>query len=224
MRARRKSGGRLVAGTLLTALLIALSSVFGQSKATGTGEAEAEADAATAIATCAACHGVDGISVKQGVPHLAGQPRAYIANQLQIFRRDQEESAGTRWLVHRTSRLMHDRASRLSDTAIQEIAAHFSAMPCTVEPANAPVLKPMIANRCLACHDGALTGRRPLTLVPNLAGQRADYLIAQMDRMRSDGADDQARNHVMMSRQAPISDTEIVALAEYFESLGCAAR
>jgi cytochrome c553 len=35
---------------------------------------------------CTTCHGVLGISVTPDAPHLAGQPRIYLAEQLKAFR------------------------------------------------------------------------------------------------------------------------------------------
>ena len=35
---------------------------------------------------CAKCHGFDGNSTRAGVPSLAGQPMAYVENQLVLAR------------------------------------------------------------------------------------------------------------------------------------------
>src|SRR3974390_1698950 len=35
--------------------------------------------------TCAGCHGADGISVTEGIPHLAGQRPAYLYMELKAY-------------------------------------------------------------------------------------------------------------------------------------------
>ncbi|MCY7314706.1 MAG: c-type cytochrome [Rubrivivax sp.] len=43
--------------------------------------ADLEAGKAEAQAVCAACHGANGISVADSIPHLAGQRAAYLESQ-----------------------------------------------------------------------------------------------------------------------------------------------
>ena len=69
------------------------------------------------------------------------------------------------------------------------------------------------AGICAACH-GA-TGTSPNDLWPNLAGQKAGYLVKQMKALR-----DGTRNDPMMTPMAkPLSDADIDNLAAFFISL-----
>ncbi len=68
---------------------------------------------------------------------------------------------------------------------------------------------------CAACHGGE--GISPTGTWPNLAGQKEEYLAAQMKAFR-DGARDNAQMSPMV---ANLSDEDIANLAAYYASLGC---
>ncbi len=68
-------------------------------------------------ATCAACHGMNGISIAPIYPNLAGQKFEYLVSQLQAFR------AGTR-----QNPIMQPMAKGLSDSDIADIAAYVTSL------------------------------------------------------------------------------------------------
>jgi cytochrome c553 len=68
--------------------------------------------------TCAMCHGARGISTAPDAPHLAGQPRIYLAAQLKAFR-----SGGRRHEV------MNVIAKPLSDEDIDAISEWYASIP-----------------------------------------------------------------------------------------------
>ena len=71
---------------------------------------------------------------------------------------------------------------------------------------------------CMACHGPE--GNSPSPSWPNLAGQNAAYLIAQMQAFKGG-----ERKDPLMSGQAmSLSDTDMANLAVYFESLPAAAQ
>ncbi len=70
------------------------------------------------------------------------------------------------------------------------------------------------AATCGACH--GVNGISPNDIWPNLAGQKAGYLVAQMKAFR----DGQRSNPMMAPMAAPLSDTDIDNLAAYYASLG----
>jgi len=70
------------------------------------------------------------------------------------------------------------------------------------------------AGACGACH--GMSGISTNDIWPNLAGQKAGYLVAQMKAFR----DGQRKNPMMAPMAAPLSDTDIDNLAAYFSSLG----
>ena len=67
---------------------------------------------------------------------------------------------------------------------------------------------------CAACHGP--NGISPNDMWPNLAGQKAGYLVAQMKAFR----DGQRANPMMAPMAAPLSDDDIANLAAYYSSLG----
>lgn len=70
-------------------------------------------------ATCANCHGSEGHAVDGSVvPGLAGQPAAYIAEQMKAFR----DGA-------RPATVMQQIAKGFSDAQVAQLAAWFAAQP-----------------------------------------------------------------------------------------------
>lgn len=68
-------------------------------------------------ATCALCHGANGISTKDVYPNLAGQKEGYLTKALTDFR----DGA-------RKDPLMSNIAKSLSDEDIQNLAAYYSSL------------------------------------------------------------------------------------------------
>ena len=67
---------------------------------------------------------------------------------------------------------------------------------------------------CIACHGAAGVSNNDLW--PNLAGQKAGYLVKQMKAFR----DGERKDPVMAPMAAPLSDADIDNLAAYYASLG----
>ena len=67
-------------------------------------------------ATCAACHGADGVSQIPTNPILAGQYSSYIEHALKAYRSGGRQNA-----------IMAGFASQLSDQDIEDLAAWFSS-------------------------------------------------------------------------------------------------
>lgn len=98
---------------LVSAVLVSVAVL-----ASGTALAAGDAAAGKAkSATCAGCHGAEGISGNPLWPNLAGQKDAYIVKQLKAFR------DGTR-----TDPMMSPMAKPLSDDDINNLAAYFSSL------------------------------------------------------------------------------------------------
>ncbi len=68
-------------------------------------------------ATCAACHGAEGISSNDIWPNLAGQKTGYLVKSMKAFR-----DGG------RKDPMMSPMASPLSDDDIANLAAYFSSL------------------------------------------------------------------------------------------------
>jgi cytochrome c553 len=97
---------------LALALLLALAAA--QGAGTEAGKAKAQA--------CAACHGERGITTMANTPHIAGQPEAYIADQLRAYR------SGKR--VHPVMQVI---AKPLTDEDIASLAAFYSSVKIKVD-------------------------------------------------------------------------------------------
>ncbi len=98
--------------------LSVLSALFAFAVVTSGQAADIAAGRAAAGAVCAACHGVNGISVAPWIPNLAGQKETYLANQLKAYK------AGKR-----THSLMNPIAEQMSAAGIANAVAFFASLP-----------------------------------------------------------------------------------------------
>jgi cytochrome c553 len=71
----------------------------------------------TKAATCAGCHGAEGLSNNPMWPNLKGQKEAYLIKQMKAFR------DGTR-----TDPMMSPMAKPLTDADIDNLAAYYSSL------------------------------------------------------------------------------------------------
>lgn len=78
-------------------------------------------------ATCAACHGADGVSQIPSNPMLAGQYASYIEHALKSYRSGSRQNA-----------IMAGFASQLSDQDIEDLAAWYASQegPLKTAPRN----------------------------------------------------------------------------------------
>lgn len=85
-----------------------------------TGAVQAAGDAAAGkakSATCAGCHGANGVSANPIWPNLAGQKDGYLVKQLKAFRDGS-----------RSDPMMTPMAKPLSDADIDNLAAYYSSL------------------------------------------------------------------------------------------------
>ena len=78
--------------------------------------AEPDAVGRRLAATCAACHGAEGVAAGGGLPPLAGQPKAALIAKMKEFK------AGSR-----PATVMHQLARGYTDEQIEALAAFFAA-------------------------------------------------------------------------------------------------
>lgn len=69
-------------------------------------------------ASCAGCHGINGMSNNPSWPNLAGQKAPYLQAQLHAFREGS-----------RVSPIMNSMAKTLSDEDIDNLSGYFSSLP-----------------------------------------------------------------------------------------------
>jgi len=86
--------------------------------ASGAWAQDAAAGKARAEAVCSACHGLNGISVTDAIPNLAGQKAAYLGSQLRQLKDGTRKNA-----------IMGAIAAQLSPEDITNVAAFYSSLP-----------------------------------------------------------------------------------------------
>jgi cytochrome c553 len=85
--------------------------------------------------------------------------------------------------------------------------------PSTSSSADTDTGRKLAQGTCIACH--GLNGIGIIPLYPNLAGQKREYLAAQMRAFR----DGSRKNPIMTPMAAHLGDADIDSLAAYYESL-----
>jgi cytochrome c553 len=170
---------------------------------------------ASFTAVCAACHGAGGNSSTPAYPKLAQQHPEYLIKQLQEFKSGK-----------RASPIMQGFASTLSDEDMKNIAYWLTSMKAKPGFASDKELVPLgeriyrggIADRqvpaCAGCHSP--NGAGIPSQYPRLAGQQAEYVVAQLTAFR-DGV---RKNNLTMGQvTAKMNDREIKAVADYISGL-----
>jgi cytochrome c553 len=198
--------------------IIALAA--GAMLAASAGAALAQQDgSAKALATgvCSACHGPEGHSISSVFPNLAGQQSAYIVLQLDAFRSHERGDPNAR-------AYMWGMASQLTDSTIKSLADYYAAQkPAPGQPGDkalmaegAKIYTQGIAAQgvpaCGSCHGKDAEGNAAF---PRLAGQHADYLIAQLEGFQS-GV--RANAPIMTNVVKSLSPEQIRAAATYAAS------
>jgi cytochrome c553 len=161
-------------------------------------------------ALCESCHGAGGNSTTALIPSIAGQPVTFLENQLIFFREEL-----------RRAPVMTPLMNGVADAEITALARHFSRQevkPATSAPADAALVAKgkeiAAAHHCGQCHLPNYRGRDQM---PRLAGQREDYLVAEMIAYRDGkrtGADT-----TMAGVLNGMSDGDITALAAFVARL-----
>jgi cytochrome c553 len=175
--------------------------------------AQDKPDAPATSQACSACHGADGNSVSPQYPSLAGQHASYIEKQLRDFK------SGARKSV-----IMGPIAAQLSEEQIHKWAAFFTQQKLTPRPARDANLAAAGQKlyrggnaaegvpACSGCH--LPTGSGVPGAYPRLAGQYADYVIAQLKAFRAEERANDA-SKAMRAIASRMTEEEMRAVAEY---------
>jgi cytochrome c553 len=203
--------------SLLTATLLVASvfSVQANEAVTPAAKPDLAKGEATYGAVCAACHGADGNSAISANPKLAQQHPDYIVKQLQEFKSGKRANA-----------IMMGMSAALSEQDMKNIAAWLETKAAKKGFAKDKELVTLgeriyrggIADRqiaaCAGCHSP--TGAGIPSQYPRLAGQHADYAVAQLTAFR-DGV---RKNNTQMTQvAAKLNDREIKAVSDYIAGL-----
>ncbi|PKM11605.1 MAG: cytochrome c4 [Gammaproteobacteria bacterium HGW-Gammaproteobacteria-3] len=168
-------------------------------------------------ASCAACHGDQGVSTNPAWPSLAAQNANYLYKQLRDY-------AGG----ERDHPLMTPIAQSLSEQDSADLAAWFSALPQPENPAvdthNLDRAEKMVSEGdgkrilppCFVCHGARGQGEK--MDIPALAGQQADYFNQTLLDYKSGQRHNDIYSRMRLIAQQ-LSDEEIKELAQYYQQL-----
>ena len=175
------------------------------------------------VASCAACHGADGVSISSDWPKLAGQNQKYLYEQLKYFRDGNRMNA---LMMSVTPYLQ-----TLGDEDLKDIAAFYSQY--NISGGQAKNDEELLAlgtqlyrfgnmkkqiPACTSCH--AVYGQgNSLAGYPAVSGQQVGYLTSTLKAYRSKERNTGATSEIMQSIAENLSDFEIDALANYMHGL-----
>lgn len=130
-------------------------------------------DGETLAQTCVACHGTNGVAISPIWPNLAGQKQAYLVKEITAFRDGIRKEPTMQVFV-----------KNLSDEQIAALASYYSNLDKPGNPSAENVNQAGLNVRanCLSCH--GVQGYTVNDLWPNLAGQKAQYLLKQLQAFK----------------------------------------
>jgi cytochrome c553 len=202
-----------------TMAMVAIAGVMAASSALAETAAKGDPAKGQQIATtvCVACHAADGNSTTAANPKLAGQHPEYLSKQLAEFK------SGVR-----KNPIMAGMSAGLSPEDMKNLGAYFGVQKPAASSAKDPALVALGQKiykggnqssgvpACAACHGPSGAGI-PVQF-PRLAGQHAEYTLAQLTTFRSgERANDAAK--MMRVIAAKMTDQEMKAVAEYISGL-----
>jgi cytochrome c553 len=162
-----------------------------------------------AEASCARCHGANGVSATKGVPHLAAQRAAYLDLQLRAYRHGARVQGAMTGIVR-----------YLSDDALVKVAAYYASLepprpaaaPGKAAPAKADPLQAgkAAAAACSGCHGEA--GVSAMPGMPSLVALDPKYFVAAMSAYKSG----RRANDMMKALAAGVSDADLGNLAFFY--------
>ncbi|MGH8280366.1 MAG: c-type cytochrome [Gammaproteobacteria bacterium] len=168
--------------------------------------------------TCAACHGADGNSVSSQFPKLAGQGAPYIVEQLENFKSGKRVNA-----------IMQPMAASLSRQQMADLAAWFSSQTIQPGEADPKLVKAGEAlfrggdatagvPACAACHSPDGAGNEPMK-IPQIGGQYADYIVAQLQAFAAGKRTASDPNGMMATIASRLTAAQMRAVASYIQGL-----
>ncbi len=163
-----------------------------------------------AEASCARCHGLNGISTAEGVPHIAGQRPAYLHFEMRVY-----QSGG------RDNKPMTDAVKFLSDDALMKVSAYYGslnpAQPGAPARGKAAPAKPdpvaagkAAAAGCAGCHGEVGISKTPG--MPSLVGLDAKYFVAAVNAYKRG----ERKHDMMKTLVSALSDADVKSMALFY--------
>lgn len=170
------------------------------------------------VATCAACHGVDGNSTNAEWPSLAGQHPEYLYEQL-VMIKDGSRSAP----------LMVGQLNTTNDQDLKDIAAYFASLDGKSGEVDADLFEHGQSifrggntesglPSCASCH-GATGAGNPMSKYPSLIGQQPAYVLKSLNDYASGARNANAQQKIMKEVASLMTDAEKEAVASYLRGL-----
>jgi len=160
--------------------------------------------------SCIYCHGENGNAGSSFYPRLAGQPSAYLKQQLNAYRTSSRENT----IMSSMARILSEQeidvlANYLSaQTPLQQVTATVPARQLTQGREKAKQLA------CAGCHGSNYQGQGEY---PRLAGQGYTYLVIQLKSFRDGQRQDP--QGIMAGLVKTLSDSDIENLSAYFSEI-----
>lgn len=217
----------LLNSTLLSATVVA-ALASGSAYAADAKIVKGDAKKGEAVAqVCQSCHVADGSRGAPTYPILQGQIPQYIVKQLAEFKDGKRQNA-----------IMNGMAAALSEEQMRDVAAFYASKKAkdgAAKDKDLVVLGEKIYRggisetkvpACSGCHSP--NGAGIPAQYPRLAGQHAEYIVAQLNAFRAASFATAATNTAtpprknspqMMDVAARLSDKEIAAVADYIAGL-----
>ena len=170
-----------------------------------------------AASVCVSCHGPSGVGTSPVFPRLAGQSEIYLAAQLRAFKakvRGEQDAHDYMWGM----------ATLLEDPVIDALSRYYTAQkPGAGIPGDAALIargkllfeKGDPAQDIMACSQCQGPAAESNGIFPRLAGQRAAYVVRQIDAI-------ERRTRVSPVMHGVIKEMDLEtmkAVAEYVQSL-----
>ena len=172
-------------------------------------------------ATCAACHGIEGISIAPTFPNLAGQVPGYISEQLAAFKNNERASATSvtmaPFLLALTEQDMDDLDAYYASLNPADTAATGELQAAALE--GQTIYRGGVAEReiaaCMGCHGP--DGHGIPALYPRVSAQHQAYLEEQLLAFKK--GERVGYNNIMSEITFSLSEQQITALAAYMAGL-----
>lgn len=128
---------------------------------------------------CAGCHGLSGMSMNPAIPSLYGHNAEYLVTAIKAYRDGERDDVTMRKAV-----------AKLSDNAIEAIAAHYASQdpPATTVAAPDSAFDPLpagarLSETCIGCHGE--NGNSVVAGIPSLSRLSTNYFIAAVEAYQS---------------------------------------